>query len=861
MKANIQSIPCFTKTAMCLLSLLLVLNTCFARDDPEFDEIPVYLTVAGVGHIEVPAIIYNEVAYLSVTNVFDFLKIKNTLSNGLDSLSGFYITPQNYFLIDKKHNRIVCGEKQFILKNSDIIISESNLFLRMDYFEKVFGLKCTFNFRSLTVLLTTTHELPVIREMRQEAMRNNMMHLTGERKADTNITGGRSLFHAGMADWSVITTQNSKGPNNTRLNLVLGTIIAGGETTIGLNYDSYSSFSERQQFYQWRLVNNDHQGLRQVIAGKIAAQSISSIFSPVVGVQFTNTPTTFRRSFGTYVLSDRTEPNWMVELYVNNVLVNYVKADASGFFTFDVPLVYGNSAVKLRFYGPYGEERSTEQNISIPFNFLPKGKFEYIVSAGMVEDTVHSRFSRASFSYGLGKRLTIGGGAEYLSSVSTGKAMPFVNASFRLGSNLLVSGDYVYGVRMKQVLSYRLPSNLQVEVAYTRYKKGQQAINNTFLEERRAVLSYPFRGKKLSLFSRMTVYQIILPASKFTTSTKYTNAEVLFSGVVFGVNANLTTYGLFTGTTNPYVYSNLSATFRLPSRILFTPQVQYEYNQHQIIGYKGEAGKYLSANGYVNIFYEKNYKSGFDGIGIGLRYDLSFAQMSLSARRSNNITTMVQAARGSLLYDRPTKCIAVNNRTSVGRGGLTIVAFLDLNGNGIRDNKEPKVAGLKAQLSAGRLMYNKRDSTILATDLEAYASYIVTLNTDGFENISWQIKKKVLSVMINPNQLRLVEIPVSVVGEVSGMVWKKGDKGRKGQGRVIVSFFNKDNVLAGQTLTEADGSFSYLGLAPGTYTAIIDQAQLDKLHFTALPGRISFAILNNKDGGVAGGLEFTLQPQ
>ena len=94
--------------------------------------------------------------------------------------------------------------------------------------------------------------------------------------------------------------------------------------------------------------------LRQVMAGKIATRATSSIYNPVVGVQFTNTPTTFRRSFGSYTLSDKTEPGWIVELYVNNVLVDYVKADASGFFTFEVPLVYGNSLVMLKYLRAMG---------------------------------------------------------------------------------------------------------------------------------------------------------------------------------------------------------------------------------------------------------------------------------------------------------------------------------------------------------------------------------------------------------------------------------------------------------------------------------------------------------------------------
>ena len=149
----------------------------------------------------------------------------------------------------------------------------------------------------------------------------------------------------------------------------------------------------------------------------------------------------------------------MVELYVNNVLVNYTKADASGFFTFDVPLVYGNSSIKLRFYGPWGEEKTREQNVSIPFNFLPLHQFEYTASAGVVDDDQKSKLARLNLNYGLGTHITVGGGVEYLSTVTSGKTMPFVTASVRLGSNLLVSGEHDYGVRSKGVVTYRLPSN------------------------------------------------------------------------------------------------------------------------------------------------------------------------------------------------------------------------------------------------------------------------------------------------------------------------------------------------------------------------------------------------------------------
>ena len=62
--------------------------------------------------------------------------------------------------------------------------------------------------------------------------------------------------------------------------------------------------------------------------------------------------------------------------------------------------------------------------------------------------------------------ITIGGGAEYLSSVSSGRFMPFANASVRIGSNLLFATEYTYGVRSKTILNYRLPSDLQFELDF-----------------------------------------------------------------------------------------------------------------------------------------------------------------------------------------------------------------------------------------------------------------------------------------------------------------------------------------------------------------------------------------------------------
>lgn len=656
-----------------------------------------------------------------------------------------------------------------------------------------------------------------------------------------------------MADWSAVVSEQTDGTTDTRLNLALGSMIAKGEFNAYLNYNNQNPFTEKQQNYLWRYVNNDFSLLRQIMAGKINTNSISTVFNPVIGIQLTNTPTTYRRSFGSYNLSDVTEPGWIVELYVNNVLVDYVTSDASGFFTFNVPLVYGNTVVKLKFYSPWGEERTKEQNIMVPYNFLPTGTFEYNVGAGVVEDSLWSRFSRARINYGLTRSMTIGGGTEYLSSVSSGQFIPFLNTSFRLTNNILLFGEYAHGVRTKGTLSYRMPSNLQLELNYTWYDKDQKAIHYNYREERKATLSFPLKIAGFNSYQRFSYYQIVLPSSDYTTG------EWVFSGSLFGINTNLTTYGLFLGKTKPNIYSNLSLAFRLPAGFIVMPQAQYSYSRNEFITVKTRIEKRFLEHGYLNLSWERNFRTSTNLAELGLRYDFSFAQLGTSFRLLGKKPSFVQYAKGSLINDRQTTYFHADNRTNVNRGGISIVPYLDLNSNGKKDPEEPKAYGLNLHTNGGRVERSDKDTIIHILGLEPYTSCFIELDPNSFENISWRLNQKTLSVSVDPNIIKLIEVPVMVAGEATGVVELEENGIRKGISRIIANIETKTGKPAGRVLTEEDGYFSYLGLAPGNYKVRIDTAQLRKLSMTADPDSILFTVAGGTEGDIVDGLDFTLK--
>lgn len=93
-----------------LLSIWLLILThypiVYSQSVPEYDEISVTLDVPRLGTGEINAVIKGEVIYLPVTDLFDFLKIRNIPSQGLDNITGFFISPEAPYRIDLNTNTI-----------------------------------------------------------------------------------------------------------------------------------------------------------------------------------------------------------------------------------------------------------------------------------------------------------------------------------------------------------------------------------------------------------------------------------------------------------------------------------------------------------------------------------------------------------------------------------------------------------------------------------------------------------------------------------------------------------------------------------------------------------------------------------
>ena len=332
---------------------------------------------------------------------------------------------------------------------------------------------------------------------------------------------------------------------------------------------------------------------------------------------------------------------------------------------------------------------------------------------------------------------------------------------------------------------------------------------------------------------------------------------------MFGINNNFTTYQQINQTTasrTNFTYSILSQNFKLPFRFNLSDQIQYEYLRNEFSLMKAELYRPIFSKSYISFNATHDFRTKIHEIGIGFRTDFSFAQTAFSARRkSNQESTFSESAMGSFYYDGSTRHLGTNNRSSVGKGGLIILTFLDINGNGLFDKGEPKIDAKNLVVNGGRILHDEHDTVVRITDLEPYRAYTVELNRNSFDNIAWQLKNATLRIFVDPNIMKVVEVPVNIVGEASGSVYRMNAKEQKGIGRINVLITRKDGTIAAKTLTEEDGFYSYLGLNPGNYLAQIDTAQLRKIQCIASPSKIPFTIKWSIEGDYKEGLDFELK--
>jgi hypothetical protein len=791
----------------------------------------------------------SEELYYNIEGLFKTLEIKCNLD--LNSLVGFIGNEKNLYEINFETKIITIGDKVINIKNG-LIERFGEKYIKADLISQAFGLNFVFNPRSLSVKLTANFELLFLKQIRLEKTRNNISKLQGKTiTIDTILPRNYHLFKFGTVDWSLNSSQSiaKEGENNNinTTNLSIGSELLFGEANFSLNYSDQSKFDINQIQYNWRWINNDNKLIKQARFGRIGAQNIPQVNSPIIGATINNNSNTVRKASGFYIITDITEPNWKVELYINDVLVDFTEADASGLYVFKVPNVFGYNTLKLKFYGPLGEERTEERTKNTPYRFTPIKTLAYSLTAGILQNTKNTYYSRLILDYGITNFLTITAGLEYLSTKPNNIFVPFAKISFQPTSKLILNLDYLNQENFKGLLNYYITSSTFLEIDYSKRKIAE--LNK--LERIKIQLSTPFKTKIISGLTRLVLQQYRY--EKFN----YNQINFTFSGFYKQLKFNSSSFANWATANTPQINSALALSYKLKNGMALVSSANYNVTAKKISNVRAQLQmKVLEMN--LSASYMRSFLSQSDFLTLSLTYNLPFARLGFSGNYNDQNFNFNENAQGSLVFGGDNTFVQTRNNSAMGKGGILLHPFLDVNQNGTFDKGEKKVLLSSVNVPGATVAISKKDSIVRILDLNAFINYTIEFSDTSLDYISWRFKKKTYQVMVDPNQYKHVFVPIIAVGEISGTVFLKKGKNIEGQGRVNLQIFDEKENKVAETLSEFDGYYSYLGLKTGKYTIRVDPKQLKALNYLSVPLVHEIVIKASEYGNILDNLDFNL---
>ncbi len=790
----------------------------------EYDEFPVYLSVENLGYYEIDAIYAAEKLYLPCIKLFSILSIYTEASPQLDSISGYMADKAKSYKLNFISNDLTYLDKHVHITPAQYLISFDDVYISADIYKNLFGFSLSLDFRSLLVRLQSDSELPIVKILKQQKLRDNLKSLRGETKIDTTIQRQFHVYRGAILDWNVRLSQSNQSPYTAQLRTTFGMELFGGELVMRSSISNQNKNSLKNQSFRWKYVNNQSSLLRQANFGFIGVPLNSQVTVPLFGAGISNTPVGFRSSYGTIMLQRKTQPGWEVEVFVNNVLVGYTTADANGDVQLEIPLMYGNTEIQIRYYGPWGEEEIEEQSIAIPFLFVPQGKLEYQAFYGVTADTIHHQFSYARLAYGLDRRVTLFAGHEFFDRNTTNRTMPFAAASIVLTEGLLMNYQYVSNAYQTTSMIWRSQFGLFIEGKGKWYDKNQDAELNNNVTEYIGSFNMPFSIGKTRWLTRGQLRQIELPTStnKFVEAVASTFYKRLNAGLTYGGNLS----------NSAQKYTTLNSSLQLPRQWLIQAGAQYTLNNQNFSNLRILMQKRFKKRIVANLNFNglENIKTASFGLNIFI--DLGWMGVSSEVNHSQDTWKSSQNFSSSTLFGKAPNKFQTNTRSTMGRGAVDAALYLDINHNNEKDVGEPLVKGVSIKMSRGVEAKIDNDSIYRFVALEPYTRHLLNVSESGLEQISWRLPFKTIGVYADPNSVKRIFIPVLPMGEIEGQVTKHLENGGNAPAaRIPIVIEDSSGKLVTRVSSDADGYYNYTELKPGTYCIYADTDALTRAGF------------------------------
>jgi tetratricopeptide (TPR) repeat protein len=838
------------------------------------EEVLLTFQYRGVGSVYVTGLYDYSVdkMFLPVTELFSMLYIFFESSPGDFTLSGNFITPDKPYRFFFNQQQVVLAGETYTFTADDFRIGDMDFFASPRVFEEVFGMAFTVNLNLLTLSLETEFTMPVVEREERERRRQLIEAREVTREFfPLALDRNRKVLGLGFLDYNLTSTL-SQNNQNLNYNLTGGVELFGGD----LQGNVIGAWSEgghniRTSGLRWRYVVRDNPWFSSFSAGQLSTTGLQP--RSIRGGSISNNPIEPRRLFESYIIDGYTEPDSEVELYLNNRLIDFSRADASGYYRFEFPITFGSTRLSINIYTPTGEARTIDRQIQIPFTFLPPGEVAYNIQGGLTEtflgDTEEEKaIVHGDVAVGVTSWLTAKVGTEYIQDITDDRPFVYGGLSARVLSQYLVNVDIVPDAYVRGITSVMFPSGRSLNLQYSWYD-GTSIFNSRGAEQDfNANIFFPF-----TLFERPWGFRVGGEHTLFENNslTRYRTDLSLRIG---RINVRLNYRDALLYADDEYslgqgqAAANLTYTFmRSPGVPVFVRGMFVRANMSYNLANNEPDRADLQLSRTIRQWGRLNINAGYDfrseqfTTRLGFIVDLTLVRSTTNVDISADRALVRQNFRGSLGFDHNPERIVPSNRNQVGRAGASVILFIDNNNSGTYDEGDEIIPALAVRLDRSAQMQVGSDGVLRISQLQSYFQYNLQVIRQALPNPLLAPGKDEFSFVADPNQYKRIEIPFYRTGVIDGTVYvmRNGEQSTQGGLRLIIN--GLDNDFHETLRNFSDGSYYAMDMPPGRYIIAVDQQQLDFLGVEMRGGPREFEIRALAEGDFIEELDIILEKE
>ncbi|NQY74999.1 MAG: hypothetical protein HRT90_09590, partial [Candidatus Margulisbacteria bacterium] len=279
-------------------------------------------------------------------------------------VTGWFLDRGRPFKLDFINQTVHISKQKTTFSSQSVIDNGGEIYVRKSVLEKWFPVNIVYEKVTQTIQMTSRELLPIEMKLERERKRRALSQkysVQNESLSHTHIY--QSPYQ--LASLPFMDLRANIYPSQSKQRMNINTVMTGDlfyftQNTI-LSFDPEKGLTSGRMTLSRTQPNGGIWG--PMDATTVAFGDIFSNAIPLIndahsgtGIRISNFSPSHRNDFGTITLNGSGQENWEVELYRNEMLMDFQLISAENLYSFtDIPLVSGLNTLTLKFYGPFGQ--------------------------------------------------------------------------------------------------------------------------------------------------------------------------------------------------------------------------------------------------------------------------------------------------------------------------------------------------------------------------------------------------------------------------------------------------------------------------------------------------------------------------